>query len=78
MLLTNAEISVILYPVIRLQKLAWPVTGGAPAGAPFFIPGGILVPKPFMTYAQQIQKMKDKHLLIPDEAAAETALRTIG
>lgn len=78
MLLTNAEISVILYPVIRLQKLAWPVTGGAPAGAPFFIPGGILMPKPFMTYAQQIQKMKDKHLLIPDEAAAETALRTIG
>ena len=37
MLLTNAEISVILYPVIRLQKLAWPVTGGVPAGAPFFI-----------------------------------------
>ena len=36
------------------------------------------MPKPFMTYAQQIQKMKDKHLLIPDEAAAETALRTIG
>lgn len=64
--------------MIRLQKLAWPVTGGAPAGAPFFIPEVILMPKPFMTYAQQIQKMKDKHLLIPDEAAAETALRTIG
>jgi len=33
------------------------------------------VPKPFMTYDQQIQKLKDKHLVIPKETAAKEMLR---
>ena len=33
------------------------------------------MPKPFMTYDQQIQKLKDKHLVIPKETAAKEMLR---
>ena len=29
------------------------------------------MPKPFMTYEQQIQKLKDKHLVIEDEGFAK-------
>ena len=35
--------------------------GGAPAGAPFSIYMGERMPKPFMTYEQQIQKLRDKN-----------------
>lgn len=35
--------------------------GGAPAGAPFSIYMGERMPKPFMTYEQQIQKFRDKN-----------------
>lgn len=38
--LTKRRKSCILCSVIVLQKLAKPVTGGVPAGAPFFIYGG--------------------------------------
>ena len=61
--------------------LAGPVTGGAPAGAPFLfgkIDEVVWVPKPFLTYEQQIQKLRDKHLVIPDEAEAKEKLRLIG
>lgn len=33
------------------------------------------MPKPFMTYDQQLQKLKDKHLIIPDDDAAKEILR---
>lgn len=36
------------------------------------------MPKPFMTYDQQIQKLKDKHLNIEDEAAAKLVLHNLG
>lgn len=36
------------------------------------------MPKPFMTYDQQIEKLKSKHLGIADEAAAKETLRQIG
>lgn len=36
------------------------------------------MPKPFMTYDQQIEKLKSKHLGIDDEAAAKETLRQIG
>ena len=78
MLLTNAEISVILYPVIRLQKLAGPVTGGVPVGAPFFITEGDDMAKPFMTYDQQLQQMRDKHLIIADNDRVKETLRQVG
>ena len=35
LMLTGAAKQVILIPVIRLQKLAGPATGGVPAGTPF-------------------------------------------
>lgn len=35
------------------------------------------MPKPFMTYDQQVQKLRDKHLVIADEAAAKDTLRQI-
>ena len=34
--------------------------------------------KPFMTYDQQLEKLKEKHLQVQDEAAAREALRRIG
>lgn len=61
--------------------LAGPVTGGVPAGTPFFVlyrDEVICVPKPFLTYEQQIQKLKDKHLLIPNESDAKVKLRLNG
>ncbi len=62
--------------------LAGPVTGGVPAGAPFLfyieIYEVIRVPKPFLTYEQQMQKLKDKHLVIPNEAEAIEMLRLNG
>lgn len=36
------------------------------------------MPKPFMTYEQQLQKMKDKHLTIADDAEATEFLRRHG
>lgn len=36
------------------------------------------MPKPFMTYEQQLQKMKDKHLTIADDAEATDFLRRHG
>ena len=36
------------------------------------------MPKPFMTYDQQIEKLKSKHLTIADEASAKATLRQIG
>ena len=36
------------------------------------------MPKPFLTYAQQIQKLKDKNLVIPDEPNAAAILHRYG
>lgn len=36
------------------------------------------MPKPFMTYEQQIQKLRDKNLTITDEEAAKDILRQDG
>ena len=36
------------------------------------------MPKPFMTYDQQIEKLKSKHLVIANEVAAKETLRQIG
>ena len=36
------------------------------------------MPKPFLTYAQQIQKLKDKNLVIPDEPSATAILHRYG
>lgn len=58
--------------------LVGPVTGGVPAGTPFFVTEGDDMPKPFMTYDQQLQKMRDKHLIISDEDGAKDTLRRIG
>ena len=33
------------------------------------------MPKPFLTYPQQIQKLKDKNLTITDDAAATILIR---
>ena len=36
------------------------------------------MPKPFLTYPQQIQKLKDKNLTITDNAAATITLHHYG
>ena len=36
------------------------------------------MPKPFLTYAQQIQKLKDKNLVIPDKPSAAAILHRYG
>ena len=36
------------------------------------------MPKPFLTYVQQIQKLKDKNLVIPDEPSAAAILHRCG
>ena len=36
------------------------------------------MPKPFLTYVQQIQKLKDKNLVIPDEPSAAAILHRYG
>ena len=36
------------------------------------------MPKPFMTYDQQIQKLKGKNLIIQDEESAKSVLRRYG
>ena len=36
------------------------------------------MPKPFMTYDQQIAKLKEKQLIIPDDAKAKEELRRVG
>lgn len=36
------------------------------------------MPKPFMTYDQQVEKLKSKRLIIPDETTAKETLRQIG
>lgn len=42
------------------------------------VAGGVPMPKPFMTYDQQIQKLRDKHLIVADEDSAKDILRQIG
>ena len=36
------------------------------------------MPKPFMTYDQQIQKLKDKHLIVEDETSTKDVLHRLG
>lgn len=36
------------------------------------------MPKPFMTYDQQIAKLKEKQLIIPDDTKAKEELRRVG
>ena len=77
--LTDTKYCVILTVVIELQMLAGPATGGVPAGAPFFTPERMMqMPKPFLTYPQQLQKLKDKNLTIEDDAAAIITLHHYG
>ena len=77
--MTSVKKTAILTLVIRLQKLAGPAIGGAPAGAPFSILLVVIyVAKPFLSYNQQIQLLKNKHLSIEDEATAEYARRRYG
>lgn len=65
--------------VIRLQKLAGPAIGGVPAGAPFFhFAGGEVMAKPFLTYSQQIQLLRDKQLIVDDTVSTEAALHQYG
>lgn len=33
------------------------------------------MPKPFMTYDQQIQKLRDKHLIVADEDSAKVSVK---
>ena len=63
--------------MIALQKPVRPATGGEPAGSPLFYFKEILcMPKIFLSYDQQIEKLKnEKNLQIDDEAYAKEILR---
>lgn len=61
--------------VIALQKPVRPATGGEPAGSPFF-KEMLYMPKIFLSYDQQIEKLKnEKNLQIDDEVYAKEILR---
>lgn len=66
--------------MIELQKPVRPVTGGVSAETPFFTFWGIYkMPKPFLTYTQQIDKLRnEKNLIIDDENSAIDTLHQIG
>lgn len=65
--------------VIELQKPARPVTGGVPAGAPFIFSEDYQMPKPFLSYDDQLDKLEfEKALIIADRDYAQTMLRQIG
>lgn len=65
--------------VIELQKPVRPVTKGVSAETPFYFYGGVIVSKPFLTYEQQIDKLKnEKKLIIDDENYAIERLKQIG
>ena len=63
--------------VIALQKPVRPATGGEPAGSPLFYFKEIYyMPKIFLNYDQQIEKLKnEKNLQIDDEVYAKEILR---
>lgn len=63
--------------MIALQKPVRPATGGEPAGSPlFFFKETLCMPKLFLSYDQQIEKLKnEKNLQIDDEVYAKEILR---
>lgn len=67
----------MIYAVIALQKPVRPATGGEPAGSPlFFLWGSYLMPKIFLTYEQQIDKLvKEKNLIVKNNEYAKEVLR---
>ena len=66
-----------MYSMIELQTPAGPVTGGVPAGAPFTFMEESMS-KPFLSFQDQIGKLRSKNLTISDSAYAERILREIG
>ena len=69
----------IIQAVIRFQILERTETAGGPEGPPLIFIGDINMSKPYLTYTQQIQKLKDeKGLIINDEVYAEQVLTDIG
>lgn len=77
--LTKVITAGIVISVIVLQKPVRPATQGVPAGALFFYKCQVVtdrMAKPFLTYPQQIAKLRDeKGLMIQDEPYAEAMLR---
>ena len=77
-MLTKHFFAYILCSVIELQKPVGPATGGVPAGTPFYTFGGIM-PKPFLCYEDQIEKLvNEKGLVISDAKYATDMLKRIG
>ena len=59
--------------------LVGPAIGGVPAGTPFLYKGGgDTMPKPFLTYSDQIALLQAKHMVVSDTAVAESTLRQYG
>lgn len=52
--------------------------GGVPAGTPFLLLEVIILDKPFMTYDQQIEKLREKHMVIEDDVLAKDILHRYG
>lgn len=77
--LTKVITAGIVISVIVLQKPVRPATQGVPAGALFFYKFQVVtrqMAKPFLTYQQQIEKLRtEKGLIISNEAYAEAMLR---
>lgn len=51
---------------------------GSPCGGSLFSLGGETMAKPFLTYRQQIQLLRDKGMLVEDEAFIEAELHRYG
>lgn len=63
--------------MIELQTPAGPATEGVPAGAPLLL-WRIYMSKPFLSFQDQIHKLRSKNLTISDSSYAERMLREIG
>jgi len=75
--LTRPKFEDTIMTVIRVQKLSMPGTGGEPAGSPFFS-GRATMPKEFLTYQQQMEKLRSAGLRIEDEEVCRRVLADIG
>lgn len=63
--------------MIRVQKLSMPGTGGEPAGSPFCFSGRTRMPKEFLAYQQQMEKLRSSGLTIEDKGACCRVLADI-
>lgn len=75
--MTKSLFATKMQAVIRIQKLEMPGAGEEPEGSSFIFER-VKMPKKFLTYQQQMQKLENSGLTIVDKVACERVLSDIG